>query len=114
MTDSDASFENENPQPDRVDRSDLCGLQRCDDRFVRDLHISLTGSGTRSEETREELEEMLSDEQIQAVKRSYLLCLSVSETIRRLHDDPTEPFECPVCGEERLIHLGDCDPEGDQ
>lgn len=93
-----------------MDRTGREGLDRCDDRFIRELYMALTGSGASTDDDlREGLRERLSDEQVSSVKRSYLLCLSVSETVRRLHDDPTETFDCPVCGEDCVIHLGECD-----
>lgn len=75
---------------DHLAEGDSCristSLQRLDERFLSNLYISVTGDGseTDADEAREYLRSEFSDGEIESIVRSYLLCLSVPETVRRV------------------------------
>lgn len=62
------------------------GLGRLDEDFLANLYVALTGDGTETtpEEVKEYLTSEFSDEEIENIVQSYILCLSVAETVRRL------------------------------
>lgn len=66
------------------ERSDLEGLDRCDNVFILDLHMEIIGEESPEKRPREALREKLSDEQIESVTESYLLCLPAGETVERI------------------------------